>query len=64
MARDGSLAVADPGEAAETFINLLIGDLQIRRVIGVAQMPNQSEMTARGARAVAQIRLIFDPDRR
>ncbi|QKV19727.1 TetR/AcrR family transcriptional regulator [Oricola thermophila] len=57
--RDGSLAVADPEDAAETFINLLIGDLQIRRVIGVVEMPTSAEMAARTDRALSKILRIY-----
>ncbi|WP_425416443.1 TetR/AcrR family transcriptional regulator [Oricola indica] len=53
--RDGTLTDGTPAEAAETYINLLIGDLQIRRVIGVAPPPDREETEARAARAVAKL---------
>jgi AcrR family transcriptional regulator len=59
---DGALAMSDPAEAAETYINLLIGDLQIRRVIGVAKPPDREEAEARTARAVAHIGRIYRRD--
>ena len=57
--RAGALAVPNPDEAAETYINLLIGDLQIRRVIGVAPMPDDGEAKARGTRALDAIRVLY-----
>jgi len=47
----GELAAADPAEAAEVYINLLIGDLQIRRVIGVMPVLTPDAVSARAARA-------------
>ena len=38
-------------EAAELYLDLLIGDLQIRRVIGVIPMLSEQEVTARSNRA-------------
>lgn len=60
--RAGSLSVADPAEAAETYVNLLIGDLQVRRVIGAVEAPDRTEAAARSARAVAHIRRIYGSD--
>lgn len=38
-------------EAAELYLDLLIGDLQIRRVIGVIPMLSEQEVTTRSNRA-------------
>ncbi len=47
----GGLRMADPNEAAEGFLGLLLGDLQIRRLLGVLPAPKKAEMKARAARA-------------
>lgn len=57
--RDGALAVSDAREAAETFVNLLIGDLQIRRVIGVVEAPDRAAAEARSAVALTHVRRIY-----
>ncbi|WP_421855441.1 TetR/AcrR family transcriptional regulator [Oricola sp.] len=57
-ARAGKMTVTDPQEAADTYINLLIGDLQIRRAIGVTPIPGESEAATRSARAVAAMRVL------
>ena len=61
--RAGALAVPNPDEAAETYINLLIGDLQVRRVIGVVPEPAASEAAARSGRALDAIRILYAPPR-
>ena len=43
--------MADANAAAETFRGLLVGDLQIRRLLGVAKKPMQDTIKARAARA-------------
>lgn len=50
-AQDGLIVCDDPAEAVETYFHLLIGDLQIRRVIGVADAPTAPEIDRRAARA-------------
>jgi len=47
----GQLHCLDPAEAAELYISLLIGDLQIRRVIGVIPPPDETEIERRSKRA-------------
>lgn len=42
---------AEPGDAAEAYIDLLIGDLQIRRVIGTLPVLDEAAITARADRA-------------
>lgn len=51
----GRLRVDDPEEAAETWLGLLFGDLQIRRVIGVAALPDDTALAARATRATARL---------
>jgi len=57
--KDGLLTIDEPREAAETYVNLLIGDLQIRRVIGVSPPPARREAEARTARALAHLQRIY-----
>lgn len=51
----GILHLDDPSEAAETWLGLLFGDLQIRRIIGVAARPDDATLAARAARATARL---------
>lgn len=43
-----------PSDMAETFIGLLMGDLQVRCLLGVATTPNEQSITARVELAVKQ----------
>lgn len=45
----------DPGEVAETFVSLLIGDQQIRRVIGAMSEPDRDHVERRAEMAVKQL---------
>ncbi|MEL6793637.1 MAG: TetR/AcrR family transcriptional regulator [Pseudomonadota bacterium] len=54
--RDGALAFDDPAEATGDFINLLIGDLQIRRAIGAA--PPLTEAQAHLRAEVAMVKFL------
>jgi AcrR family transcriptional regulator len=49
---DGSLDVLSPSAAAEQFFSLLIGDLQIRRVIGVLPEPQPDFVVERVSNAM------------
>ncbi|MFC5585467.1 TetR/AcrR family transcriptional regulator [Nitratireductor kimnyeongensis] len=49
---DGSLDVLSPSTAAEQFFSLLIGDLQIRRVIGVLPEPQPEFVVERVSHAM------------
>ncbi len=49
-------------EMAETFVGLLIGDLQIRRVIGVIDPPDSAECERRARRAISQLVRLYGPD--
>lgn len=48
----GRLSFDDAGEAAETLVALTVGDLQIRRLLGAAEMPSEADLKARAERAV------------
>lgn len=43
---------ADVGARADLFIGLLVGDLQIRRVIGAVEQPTKAEIKARSNHAI------------
>ena len=55
----GQLKGASPHDMAETWFALLIGDLQIRRVTGALQMPDDAALAARAGLALAQLRQLF-----
>mgnify|MGYP001951302007 CR=1 FL=1 len=57
----GAIGRADPAAAAEMFIRLLIGDLQIRRVIGVVPPLNPQEVETRAAQAMRLFLAVFPP---
>lgn len=57
----GAVSIADPAKAADVFIRLLIGDLQIRRVIGVAQPLTPAEVGVRAADAVQKFLSLYAP---
>lgn len=50
----GEVAIDDDRSAIEAYLGLLLGDLPIRRVIGVADAPSADEIEARAARAASQ----------
>lgn len=50
--QEGQLKFENAGEAAGLFLDLLIGDLQIRRVIGRLPRPSQAFCNTRSQRAV------------
>ena len=53
-AETGALPEGDPEARAELFVTLLIGDQQIRRVIGALPEPTEPEVQARADEALAQ----------
>jgi AcrR family transcriptional regulator len=62
QARDkGRLGFSDPGEALELYFGLLIGDLQIRRVIGRATAPSKAERERRSERTVQALLRLLPP---
>ncbi len=50
----------DASEVAEIYIGLLIGDLQIERVIGVRDVPSNAEIEARSERAYELILRLYE----
>ncbi len=56
QARDrGQLHFDAVNDALDLYLGLLVGDLQIRRVIGRVPQPTQAEMAQRSAQAVAHL---------
>ncbi len=62
-ARDrGLLAFDSDLEAAETYLGLLLGDLQVRRIVGVLPLPDRAACQAQAERALRQLRRLYAPD--
>lgn len=55
----GALVIDDIDTAAATYVNLLIGDVQIRRAIGVMPALSARDATARSDRAAEQLALLY-----
>ncbi|MFG5384050.1 TetR/AcrR family transcriptional regulator C-terminal domain-containing protein [Yoonia sp. R2-816] len=51
----GQLHFDSVNDALELYLGLLVGDLQIRRVIGWVPQPTQAQMAQRNAQAVAHL---------
>lgn len=51
----------DASEAAETWLSLLVGDLQVRRVTGVLAEPASAEVAERSRRAAALFLRLYAP---
>lgn len=58
----GQLQFDTIGEAAELYLNLLIGDLQIRRVIGRAPIPTAEFCNSRSTKALASLEKLLRVD--
>jgi AcrR family transcriptional regulator len=58
---NGALVFDDPRAVAETYIALLIGDLQIRRATGAIGPLNDEDIRARSERAVTLLCRLFAP---
>lgn len=54
----GALEFDDAWQAAETFIGLLLGDAQTRRLLGVMALPETAELESR-ARLATQVFLLI-----
>ena len=50
----GLLNVPDTDEAVDTFAGLLLGDAQIRRLLGIGEAPGAADIVERATRATAQ----------
>ncbi|MGB3683535.1 MAG: TetR/AcrR family transcriptional regulator [Rubrobacteraceae bacterium] len=57
----GRLDFADAGNAADALIGLTMGDQQIRRLLGVVEMPDPGQIEARAERAVGGFLTLFGP---
>lgn len=61
-ARDeGQLVFKQTGDAVGLYLDLLIGDLQIRRVIGCQPRPSRAAREARSDRAFRHLRILLGP---
>lgn len=58
---DGALVIDEPAEAAEDYINLLLGDVQIRRVAGALEPLSDADIVARSTRALKLMRRLYAP---
>lgn len=47
----GALKTESPSQAAEDFLGLLLGDTQVRRLLGLVAAPEQAQIEVRAARA-------------
>lgn len=59
MVQTGVLAVENSSEATEIYLGLLIGDLQIRRVIGQLDPLSEAACSARSDRALVLLRKLY-----
>ena len=55
----GFLDFDDPWEAAETFLGLLLGDKQIRRLLGVVDAPDAGEIETRARQAAIRFLTLY-----
>ncbi|MDF1720020.1 MAG: TetR/AcrR family transcriptional regulator [Minwuia sp.] len=62
LRQSGALVRGEPPEIAEIFINLLIGDMQIRRVIGVIDPPDIAASEQRAERAISLLVRLYGPE--
>ena len=61
-AKSGLLALDAPQEAAEDFLGLLLGDLQIRRLLGVRPKPGRAQIEARARAATEKFLRLYSPN--
>lgn len=59
MVQTGVLAVENSSEATEIYLGLLIGDLQIRRVIGQLEPLSEAACSARSDRALVLLKKLY-----
>ena len=60
-AEQNRLRFADPERAAEDFLGLLLGDAQVRRLLGIAPTPPAAEIAARAAHATRGFLRLYGP---
>ena len=53
------LDINDPREAAETFLGLLLGDMQVRRLLGVVDTPDTDAIDVRTRKAVSKFLRLY-----
>ena len=58
-AANETLSPDDASDMAETWLSLLIGDLQVRLVTGQTQAPAEKDIESRARKAVAHLKAIF-----
>lgn len=58
---EGQLVFDDTGDAVGLYLDLLIGDLQIRRVIGRQPRPSRAVREVRSDRAVQHLQMLLGP---
>lgn len=56
---EGALQIDEPDAAAEIYIDLLIGDVQIRRATGALEPLSQKAIVARSTRALTLLRKLY-----
>ena len=57
--KHGVLRIEDPSEAAEDYLGLLLGDTQIRRLLGLLATPKKAQIEARAARAAKKFQRLY-----
>ena len=57
----GLIDFDDTGDTVELYLNLLIGDLQIRRVIGRMPLPDRAYCANRAQLAYQRLQMILKP---
>ncbi len=62
LRQSGVLIRGEPPEIAEVFVSLLIGDMQIRRVIGVIDPPDTTASEQRAGRAISLLLRLYGPE--
>ena len=55
----GALRLETPSEAAEDYLGLLLGDTQVRRLLGLVAAPEKAEIEARAARAAKNFMQLY-----
>lgn len=58
-AADGTLHIPDRNAALSDFLGLLLGDLQIRRLLGTAPAPDAAEVDRRAAEAARKFLILY-----
>ncbi len=59
QASRGTLAMGSPEEAAEDYLGLLLGDLQVRRLQGVQRAPSKAKIDARAKAATEKFLKLY-----